>query len=34
MAAAFTMGVDRLAGEALAAFTSGCTPKSDQGQLQ
>jgi hypothetical protein len=34
VAAAFTMGVGRLAGEALAAFTSGKTPNSDQGQLQ
>ena len=33
VAAAFTMGVCRLAGEAPAAFTSGCTPNSDQGQL-
>jgi hypothetical protein len=34
VAAAFTMGVGRLAGEALAAFASGSTPKSGQGQLQ
>lgn len=34
VAAAFIMGAGRLAGEALGAFTSGCTPKSDQGQLQ